>query len=1059
MRPITLEMTAFGSYAEKTVVPFDRLSHGLYLITGDTGAGKTTLFDALVFALYGTGSGTDRKPEMMHCDYVPKSEDTLVTLTFSHGGKTYKAERRIHFSKVRGTADQYGDGKISATFYEPEKDPLEGASRVTERCQELLGMDVEQFRKIVMLAQGEFKKFLKADSGEKNQILGKLFDNAAYVRYQNLLQAARDRLGAQRKGYSDSRSDAMLRQFRMPEGISGTEQNAYQPGNPDLLPDLAVLIARESEQGERLAAARKEQEQTIAKLNERKGAAAGQNQRLDELAATRARQTALEAQKEEMRRLQTLCRAVEQAAHAVSPKEQQAQEKERAVRKAEAEIAALNETRARQQQAAREAQARVDGDQGKQELLETLRAEWQNLKRVLPRYAELATDRSALQQAQSRTQAAETQQAAAQERQKEAWAELEALAAEQKTLAGIDAAVEKQKNRQSKAQQDEAALAEMQKRVNALQQDAATLRGQERELEDRSREALAAEANHHALYQRFLGGQAGLLAREMEQCLHEQGSTRCPVCRSEFRAGQPHAFAPLPEGTPTQAMVDAAKAGYETKENERKALQSRVDGMRGTIREKRESLLREAKALLPDCERWEQLAADAYLQEKTAAFRQALAAENEALQTLLAGQKRSAELADRQLQKAEQEKQLSAQIEALKEQAAAARLAAENLRATIREKEKQLPYAKEEEAHAAQTELETRGKTLASQMQQNAKALEEATTALAKTSGALKNRQDSLPALRQEQQQAARELEAALRQAGFASLEEVHATLACTGGADSGSWQAWLETQQKKLTDYGSDCKHTAQRIETLAEQTRGRAYTDMTALEAQLTAAQAAYQAADEACKQMEKLLDNHREVRQRVRAAQAELDKTDAAWARLSELADLAVGVSGEGGKLSFDRYVMGTVFQEILQMANRRLNLMSGGKYELNHQIGSERRNAVAGLDIEVLDMNTGKPRPSASLSGGESFLASLSLALGLSDVVQSRAGGRKLDALFIDEGFGSLDDSTLDMALEVLGQLTEGNRLVGVISHVAKLEESIPQKIRVKNGKNGSSLAFE
>jgi exonuclease SbcC len=232
-----------------------------------------------------------------------------------------------------------------------------------------------------------------------------------------------------------------------------------------------------------------------------------------------------------------------------------------------------------------------------------------------------------------------------------------------------------------------------------------------------------------------------------------------------------------------------------------------------------------------------------------------------------------------------------------------------------------------------------------------------------------------------------------------------------------------------------------------------------MTALEAQLTAAQAAYQAADEACKQMEKLLDNHREVRQRVRAAQAELDKTDAAWARLSELADLAVGVSGEGGKLSFDRYVMGTVFQEILQMANRRLNLMSGGKYELNHQIGSERRNAVAGLDIEVLDMNTGKPRPSASLSGGESFLASLSLALGLSDVVQSRAGGRKLDALFIDEGFGSLDDSTLDMALEVLGQLTEGNRLVGVISHVAKLEESIPQKIRVKNGKNGSSLAFE
>lgn len=143
----------------------------------------------------------------------------------------------------------------------------------------------------------------------------------------------------------------------------------------------------------------------------------------------------------------------------------------------------------------------------------------------------------------------------------------------------------------------------------------------------------------------------------------------------------------------------------------------------------------------------------------------------------------------------------------------------------------------------------------------------------------------------------------------------------------------------------------------------------------------------------------------------------------------------------------------------MANQRLNIMSGGKYELVHQLNSERKNSVAGLDIEVLDMNTGKSRPSATLSGGESFLASLSLALGLSDVVQSRAGGRKLDALFIDEGFGSLDDSTLDIALSVLGQLTEGNRLVGVISHVAKLEESIPQKIRVTNSKNGSALTVE
>ena len=153
------------------------------------------------------------------------------------------------------------------------------------------------------------------------------------------------------------------------------------------------------------------------------------------------------------------------------------------------------------------------------------------------------------------------------------------------------------------------------------------------------------------------------------------------------------------------------------------------------------------------------------------------------------------------------------------------------------------------------------------------------------------------------------------------------------------------------------------------------------------------------------------------------------------------------------------MGTMFREILEMANRRLELMSGGRYELIHRSGADRRNARAGLDIEVLDRNTGRQRPSGSLSGGETFFTSLSLALGLSDVVQNHAGGKRMDALFIDEGFGTLSDDVLDKALEVLDRLSEGDRLVGVISHVDRLDESIPQKIRVRSGEKGSSLSLE
>ena len=291
---------------------------------------------------------------------------------------------------------------------------------------------------------------------------------------------------------------------------------------------------------------------------------------------------------------------------------------------------------------------------------------------------------------------------------------------------------------------------------------------------------------------------------------------------------------------------------------------------------------------------------------------------------------------------------------------------------------------------------------------------------------------------------------------GFSALEEVDQALVPLG---TQTGEDWLKERQDILTEYRHSLVDTQSRIQELSRQTEGLAYTELTELQQKIDQTVEEYQALDTAYIKLTQLMENHLSVIERVSQAKAALEETEAAWNRLDLLADLAVGVSGDGGKLSFDRYVMGAVFQEILEMANRRLNIMSGGKYELIHQISADRKNAKAGLEVEVLDMATGKQRNSRSLSGGESFLVSLSLALGLSDVVQNHAGGQRLDALFIDEGFGSLDGNTLDTALDVLNQLTEGNCMVGIISHVSRLEESIPQKIRVKNSERGSSLRYE
>ena len=299
-------------------------------------------------------------------------------------------------------------------------------------------------------------------------------------------------------------------------------------------------------------------------------------------------------------------------------------------------------------------------------------------------------------------------------------------------------------------------------------------------------------------------------------------------------------------------------------------------------------------------------------------------------------------------------------------------------------------------------------------------------------------------------------METALRENAFTDPAAVDRALAVMRGMDG---ESWLEQERSALQAFKDARLRVGESIERLSAQTLGRERSDLGKLEETIDERSDALQRCADACGDREALLQNHRRVLERANSAIRELESTEKAWQRLDRLASLAGGENADGGKLSFDRYVMGAVFREILEMANRRMELMSGGRYELVHKTGAERRNAKAGLEIEVLDHNTSQQRPSASLSGGEAFFTSLSLALGLSDVVQNHAGGRQMEALFIDEGFGSLSDDVLDKALDVLNQLTEGNRLVGIISHVDKLDESIPQKIRVRSGERGSSLTLE
>lgn len=936
MRPITLTMTAFGSYAGTTQVDFRKLSSGLFLITGDTGAGKTTIFDGIMFALYGSTSGSERVPEMMHCDFVSKAQDTVVELVFLQNGRRYEVKRSLHFPKKQGGGETYGKATPKAVLTEPEFDPgdgasgvdtsasdrtVQGAGKVTERITEILGLNRDQFRQIVMLAQGEFKQFLKADSEKKNEILGRLFDNAVYIRYGELISAACARMKAERQESTDRIDRLMGETFCAPAEedypAQLREEANWLPGNPELTARLRQLIAWEEERIRGSETIKTQRKQTLDQMHTDKGAAESRNLLLDERQKKETYLAELQAQAPEIEALREQSAVVAQIHRQIRPAVAARKETAEQQRTLEERIVQLTEQLQEQQAELTAAKALLEQDVQAQGRIEELTGQIRSLTDALPDCEQLQ-----------------------------------------------EAAKELEKQRRE--------LAHSRTQLQKSEQELARLAGK----------ALRAKEHYDELYRRFVEGQAGLLAEGLRQELQGAGEAVCPVCGSRLTATQEAQLAHKAEETPDQQAVEEAKSAFEQTDADREAQQKEAQRLAAEI-------------------------------EKKAAV-------------LEAGEK---DLAARKAK---------------------------------------LPYDSAEEIRR-QMQIRSDKKTqLQQQIEEHQASAESARKQVDTTSGALETEQGRLPAAKEAAETAETKLQIVLEQTGFCSAEAAESELAeilsrkitdtdITGADGTVDPQLWLEEAGKKQQDHATEKKNTEERVSELETQTAGWKRQDLALLQARIDQANAAYEEAETVLNDQRALRDNHLQVCQAVEEAKEQLSASDRAWSILEKLSAMASGATGEGGKLSFDRYVMGATFREIIAQANIRLEILSGGQYQLVHQVRGYRKNARAGLDIEVLDRNTGQQRESASLSGGESFIVSLALALGLSDVVRGHAGGQSLDTLFIDEGFGSLDDDVLDKAVNVLNGLAgDDHHLVGIISHVSRLEESIIQKIEVKNGPKGSTL---
>ena len=1055
MKPVNLKMTAFGSYVAETAVAFDAFKSGLFLITGDTGAGKTTIFDAIVFALYGISSGSERTPEMMHSDYVDKSVDTVVELEFIQNRKKYRVKRTLHFQKARGKSDEYSGAKISAVLTEPDGNPIEGSTKVTDRVKSILGLDANQFRQIVMLAQGDFKRFLKSDSEKKSEILGKLFDNSAYLRYQDLIKEACDKLASERKTNRQKIVSTMEQTFLSPEASEEFPPTLWIEGNLSLSDDLARLVEYEKSCVDESETLLKERKEELDKLNTEKGTVETHNLLLEELEAKKKHQAELNDRKDWFAQKKEQGSVVARAYRKVMPALERSREAEKNLDSLKKSIDSLEKKIVISDEKKQKTEEAVRSDQPKRDRIEELTRELQTLSDSLPTYESLKKITKDIAEREEKTRKDEKTLEETGQTLKALKDQLEADRAESKLLNDAEA------NRLTK----EGILSDKKKTreeltgKNGLRDRIKFIRENERKLDEKkedlrtvSGDALRAKEKYDEMYRRYFDGQSGLLAEEIRKELNENGSAVCPVCKTHFVAGQEHHFAQLEEGVPSQEEVETAKADFEQKEAARAEKVNEIDLLRNNIELGKTDSLAAAQKLFEDCEDWEMLSGEGYLSDKATNLDNDIRNLNNEINELKEKQNRFQFLQDR-IRKNEPkiveftgtESALTTSIEKEKES-----LKKEIER--LKETKKGLKYESEEEVNDAiytlTLEKEELSAAIDGHILENTRAHQEYNT----LTGALNTEKSKLPAAEEKCAEAEKTLKKMLEETGFQTVESAESEL-----ADIPDPEFWLKENERELQEYENDVKNTGKRIGDLTEQTAGWVKQDLQALEKKIDDANRKYEDANQRVRSQTILLQNHKRVFESVSAEKKKLSETEQMWKMLSRLSDLAVGTNSAGGKLSFDRYVMGATFREIIEKANYRLEIMSGGQYQLIHQMEAYRQNAKAGLEIEVLDRNTGIQRESASLSGGESFIVSLALALGLSDVVQSHSGGMASETLFIDEGFGSLDDDVLDKSIQVLKSLSEGNQnLVGIISHVNRLEESIMEKIVVTNSKKGSSL---
>lgn len=1065
MKPILLTMQAFGSYGEKTEIDFQK-GGDFFLISGDTGSGKSTIFDAMMFALYGEVStnGSGKENELLSQFVDVRNDKPLVSLVFTahqHGQEeTYKitrTPRHIRPAKRTG-AKQQEEGETAELLMPDGSQYPSKLSDTNRKIEEIVGLTADQFRKVVMIAQGEFMDFLRAGSKEKTELLRDLLKTDYYYqlseRLKTLAKEKNTAAKTQRANMSFFAGRAVTEGLpeedaRALEAAKGTVIKAAEKLQPEQVDTLAEVLSGvcarlQLQQGDlalRQTAAQKDRDECMKCIE----AAKPLMKRFEELESAEKTLQECAAQADEIEKKRGLIGKIRDA-WAIEPKYQRMKDAQKALTDAQRELAAKQQELPRLKQTAADAAALHQQMEKTKDAATTHCAEVETkVEKALETFVAMEKAEKALRQAEEADTKAKADAESAKKaldgfkNQEDAWRKQEA------ELQGAEAAYEvcKQQNQQ----------------YRDLKKSLEDLHGNQKDVQEKARQAAAAKdayASATQKYQRaqneyddyrlaFLNAQAGLLARELVS------GKPCPVCGAlehpaPCQLTQENQQLNRGELDRRRKAADDAAKAQEEKAKESESAQVKLTERQKAAEEAEKKLVENATNIRENVPMATAADVEAMLQAWLPELQSAsksVQAKVKALDDVrknLEGAKAERD----KLEKAASDAQETAKS------TAAEKAAAEKTWNLHQEELSASPYRTREEAVAQRTqaqEAKQKAEAAASQAaekeRQAQKAETECTARIQQLDAEMPQKQANAEEFNQQYQQTMAEK----------SLDETQ-WQALTANYDAEE----PDRLQKKVNDFDQK-KNTAETQCTTAQSAiAGREKPDMAKLEAASKAAESALKEVSDALKAAENLHSGNARVLNDLREGREPLANACKEANTAQHLSDVMAGTES-GNRMNLETFVQRNYMEKILCDANRRFRDMSNGQFELkliNVEDAGEGKNK--GLDLEVYSIVTGKTRSVNTLSGGESFMAALSLALGMADQIQAATAAIHLDVMFIDEGFGSLSDNARNEAVNILKEMAGKQRQIGIISHVSELKDEIENQLIVKKDDRGSHISW-